>query len=248
MPVNETIDLAGHVAHRDQRRSGCRRREPSASGAVRSRRGSDVRPAARARRRGCARRVRSEPARRSFSTLPSSRCALRRTGAAHLDDAAREPRAAGRPYLYVPELFARDRRDCVPTNQIADGARRGAGVLMARPRRRRSGSLDALLAAKEIVVTCGSGGVGKTTTAAAAAAMAAAHHGGRVLVLTVDPARRLANALGLEAFGNVERRVRRRGVRGSRRRAARRAVGGDARHEAVVGRPRAPPRSRRRDT
>ena len=37
--------------------------------------------------------------------------------------------------------------------------------------------------------------------------MAAAHHGGRVLVLTVDPARRLANALGLEAFGNVERRV-----------------------------------------
>jgi anion-transporting ArsA/GET3 family ATPase len=70
-----------------------------------------------------------------------------------------------------------------------------------------SGSLDALLAAKEIVVTCGSGGVGKTTTAAAAAAMAAAQHGGRVLVLTVDPARRLANALGLETFGNVERRV-----------------------------------------
>jgi anion-transporting ArsA/GET3 family ATPase len=70
-----------------------------------------------------------------------------------------------------------------------------------------SGSLDALLAAKEIVVTCGSGGVGKTTTAAAAAAMAAAQQGGRVLVLTVDPARRLANALGLEAFGNVERRV-----------------------------------------
>ncbi|HMK10976.1 MAG TPA: ArsA-related P-loop ATPase [Acidimicrobiales bacterium] len=70
-----------------------------------------------------------------------------------------------------------------------------------------SASLDALLAAKEVVVTCGSGGVGKTTTAAAAAAMAAAHHGGRVLVLTVDPARRLANALGLEAFGNVERRI-----------------------------------------
>ena len=111
-----------------------------------------------------------------------------------------------------------------------------------------SGSLDALLAAKEIVVTCGSGGVGKTTTAAAAAAMAAAHHGGRVLVLTVDPARRLANALGLEAFGNVERRVRRRRVRGSRRRAARRALGRDARHEAVVGRPRAPPRPRRGDT
>ena len=46
------------------------------------------------------------------------------------------------------------------------------------------------------MIHCGSGGVGKTTTAAAAAAMAAVHHGGKVLVLTVDPARRLANALG----------------------------------------------------
>jgi anion-transporting ArsA/GET3 family ATPase len=70
-----------------------------------------------------------------------------------------------------------------------------------------AGSLEALMASKEIAITCGSGGVGKTTTAAAAAAMAAAHLGGRVLVLTVDPARRLANALGLESFGNVERRV-----------------------------------------
>jgi anion-transporting ArsA/GET3 family ATPase len=68
-------------------------------------------------------------------------------------------------------------------------------------------SLEALLAAKEIVVTCGSGGVGKTTTAASLAAMAATHLGGKVLVLTVDPARRLANAMGLEAFGNVETRV-----------------------------------------
>ncbi len=49
--------------------------------------------------------------------------------------------------------------------------------------------------------------MGKTTTAAAAAAMAAVSLGGKVLVLTVDPARRLANALGMESFGNVERRV-----------------------------------------
>jgi anion-transporting ArsA/GET3 family ATPase len=68
-------------------------------------------------------------------------------------------------------------------------------------------SVEQLLAAKEIVVTCGSGGVGKTTTAASLATMAAVHLGGKVLVLTVDPARRLANAMGLEAFGNVERRV-----------------------------------------
>jgi anion-transporting ArsA/GET3 family ATPase len=67
--------------------------------------------------------------------------------------------------------------------------------------------LEQLCSAKEIVVTCGAGGVGKTTTAAAAAAMAAAHLGGRVLALTVDPARRLATALGLESFGNAETRV-----------------------------------------
>src|SRR5207248_9506565 len=40
-----------------------------------------------------------------------------------------------------------------------------------------------------------------------AAAMASVYLGGRVLVLTVDPARRLANALGLEGFGNIEKRV-----------------------------------------
>lgn len=68
-------------------------------------------------------------------------------------------------------------------------------------------TLERLLATKEIVISCGSGGVGKTTTAAAAAAMAAVHLGGKVLVLTVDPARRLANALGLERFGNTEIRV-----------------------------------------
>ena len=54
---------------------------------------------------------------------------------------------------------------------------------------------------------CGSGGVGKTSVAAAAAVTAAARLGGKVLVLTIDPARRLADALGLEAVGNVERRV-----------------------------------------
>ncbi|MBI2709384.1 MAG: ArsA family ATPase [Actinobacteria bacterium] len=68
----------------------------------------------------------------------------------------------------------------------------------------RARTLERLLATKEIVVSCGSGGVGKTTMAAALAAMAATHLGGKVLVLTVDPARRLANALGLERFGNTE--------------------------------------------
>jgi anion-transporting ArsA/GET3 family ATPase len=79
--------------------------------------------------------------------------------------------------------------------------RRGAATPTAH------GSLDGLLASREIIVACGPGGVGKTTTAAAAAAMAAARGGGKVLVLTIDPARRLANALGLDGIGNTERRV-----------------------------------------
>jgi len=74
---------------------------------------------------------------------------------------------------------------------------------MPGPRSPRDGSLDGLLAAKEIVIACGPGGVGKTTTAAALAAMAACHHGGKVLVLTVDPARRLADALGLAGPAGV---------------------------------------------
>ncbi|MGH9013628.1 MAG: ArsA family ATPase [Acidimicrobiia bacterium] len=71
----------------------------------------------------------------------------------------------------------------------------------------RSGSLEQLLATKEIVILCGSGGVGKTSVAAAAAVTAATRLGGKVLVLTIDPAKRLASALGLEGFGNVEKQV-----------------------------------------
>jgi anion-transporting ArsA/GET3 family ATPase len=71
----------------------------------------------------------------------------------------------------------------------------------------QAASLKGLLGSREIIVACGPGGVGKTTTAAAAAAMAAWHNGGKVLVLTVDPARRLADALHLEGIGNRETRV-----------------------------------------
>ncbi len=67
--------------------------------------------------------------------------------------------------------------------------------------------IEQLLSTKEVVVACGPGGVGKTTTAAALAATAATRIGGRVLVVTVDPARRLAEALGLEGIGNTVTRV-----------------------------------------
>jgi len=62
--------------------------------------------------------------------------------------------------------------------------------------------VDALLddPGTEVLVCCGSGGVGKTTTAAAIA-LRAAERGRRVAVLTVDPARRLAQALGTDAAG-----------------------------------------------
>ncbi len=56
------------------------------------------------------------------------------------------------------------------------------------------------------MVCAGSGGVGKTTTAAALA-MGAAAEGAKVAVVTIDPARRLANSLGLEELGNEPRLI-----------------------------------------
>ncbi len=58
----------------------------------------------------------------------------------------------------------------------------------------------------EIIVCCGSGGVGKTTTAAALA-LRAAEQGRRVCVLTIDPARRLAQSMGLTELDNTPRPV-----------------------------------------
>ena len=65
--------------------------------------------------------------------------------------------------------------------------------------------VDVLLE-RRILVCVGSGGVGKTTTAATLA-LAAARRGKRTLVLTIDPARRLANSLGLESLGHQVQQV-----------------------------------------
>jgi anion-transporting ArsA/GET3 family ATPase len=63
-----------------------------------------------------------------------------------------------------------------------------------------------LLEGKRVCICAGSGGVGKTTTSAAIAAGMAAR-GKKVAVLTIDPAKRLADSLGLPELGNTERQV-----------------------------------------
>ncbi len=67
-------------------------------------------------------------------------------------------------------------------------------------------AVDEVLAGKDICICAGSGGVGKTTTSAAIAAGMAAR-GLKVCVLTIDPAKRLADSLGLKELGNEARRV-----------------------------------------
>jgi anion-transporting ArsA/GET3 family ATPase len=72
----------------------------------------------------------------------------------------------------------------------------------------RALDLHAILSdtSNRVVVCCGAGGVGKTTTAAAMA-LRAAEYGRTVVVLTIDPARRLAQSLGIESLGNTPQRV-----------------------------------------
>jgi anion-transporting ArsA/GET3 family ATPase len=66
--------------------------------------------------------------------------------------------------------------------------------------------LESLLRGKQIIICCGSGGVGKTTVSAALGVQAALL-GKKVLTLTVDPAKRLADSLGLSELGNQEAAV-----------------------------------------
>jgi anion-transporting ArsA/GET3 family ATPase len=68
------------------------------------------------------------------------------------------------------------------------------------------GPLGRLATERPIIVCCGSGGVGKTTTAAVLA-LAGARAGRDAVVVTIDPAKRLANALGLDALSNTAHEV-----------------------------------------
>ena len=87
-------------------------------------------------------------------------------------------------------------------------SRTRVGPLAARPTSAKAWDVDAVLDDRgvEIIVCCGSGGVGKTTTAAALA-LRAAERGRKVVVLTIDPARRLAQSMGIETLDNTPRPV-----------------------------------------
>jgi anion-transporting ArsA/GET3 family ATPase len=82
------------------------------------------------------------------------------------------------------------------------------GPLAARTQAPPHFDVDALLADRDvgIIVCCGSGGVGKTTTSAALA-LRAAEQGRKAVVLTIDPARRLAQSMGLTRLDNTPRPV-----------------------------------------
>ena len=70
----------------------------------------------------------------------------------------------------------------------------------------RATTLPALVAERPVIVCCGSGGVGKTTVSATFA-LGAARAGRRACVVTVDPARRLADALGVQSLPNTPSEV-----------------------------------------
>src|ERR1700755_222582 len=65
-----------------------------------------------------------------------------------------------------------------------------------------------LVAGRHVILCCGTGGVGKTTTAAAFA-IEGARRGRNAFVVTIDPAKRLANTLGLEHLSNSAHEVER---------------------------------------
>src|SRR5439155_19538613 len=102
----------------------------------------------------------------------------------------------------APRVGRRAGDDAAVPVRAGDGPG-GAGAAGAGA---RPVSLIARLEGKRVVICAGSGGVGKTTTSAAIA-MGLAARGARVAVVTIDPARRLADALGIEQLGSEPRRV-----------------------------------------
>jgi anion-transporting ArsA/GET3 family ATPase len=95
-----------------------------------------------------------------------------------------------------------------PQESARSRTRTRVGPLVSKPGPALTMDVDALLddPGTGIIVCCGSGGVGKTTTSAALA-LRAAERGRKVVVLTIDPARRLAQSMGIEELDNTPRPV-----------------------------------------
>ena len=135
---------------------------------------------------------------------------------------------SGRPHYELPMIP--EGIDLASLYQLAAALREQGAACMAPVKL----DMDRIIDDRRtrIIVCCGSGGVGKTT-AAAAIGLRAAERGRQACVLTVDPARRLAQSMGLTSLDNTPRQVD--GVEtGQRRQPAR----DDARHEADVRRDR----------
>ncbi|MCF3960405.1 ArsA family ATPase [Streptomyces fuscigenes] len=117
------------------------------------------------------------------------------------EEAGRDSRAAGAPAAGSGSRGARAAHDSAGSAPT--------GVPSDTP----ALDVDALLddRSTRIIVCCGSGGVGKTTTAAALG-VRAAERGRKVVVLTIDPARRLAQSMGIDSLDNTPRQVK--GVEG----------------------------------
>jgi anion-transporting ArsA/GET3 family ATPase len=120
------------------------------------------------------------------------------------------------------DFAGRRRRPRQPLRVGGRACQTGGSMTTPEPQGRRLGAPPARVAhaappaldmasilldtSNRVVVCCGAGGVGKTT-AAAAMALRAAEYGRTVVVLTIDPARRLAQALGIDDLGNSPQRV-----------------------------------------
>ena len=137
---------------------------------------------------------------------------------------------------------ARSHSSSMPDQGERARARDGSRTVMAA---RTGTDVAELVREHRIVVCAGSGGVGKTTTAATIALWGALQ-GRNAIVLTIDPARRLADSLGVGPIGNTPVAVPESVMGGARARGARHLVGDDARPEGELGRagraPRAEPR------
>ncbi len=140
------------------------------------------------RQRLCRSSYRDHPARNTHQGARRKRRAARRTRRGEAGAAADTRRSRPRQPL-------RARRGASPP---------GSQMSTAPP----ALDMGALLhdTSNRVLVCCGAGGVGKTTTAAAMA-LRAAEYGRTVVVLTIDPAKRLAQALGIKDLGNTPQRV-----------------------------------------